>query len=99
MFFTQWQSDYDLLICPVGTYRPSQFDMNCYRDSIQEIELLQFKTPNGINITSYFTNFLNMDMRDSASDYFNFTWSIDAVYGPSTLNSNIFRSSLSNQSS
>ena len=30
----EWQPDYDLIICPVGTYRPSQFDMNCYRDGI-----------------------------------------------------------------
>ena len=88
MNFVDFQSDYDLQVCPLGTFRPQNFDMNCYRDSLTEVQLLHFMTPRGIVVTPYFSNFISTNLRDSAWNYFNYSWTIDVIYGPLGLNQN-----------
>lgn len=64
--FVESQSDYDLQVCPLGTYKPQNFDMNCYRDSLIEVQLLHFMTTSGIVVTPYFSKFISSNLRDSA---------------------------------
>jgi hypothetical protein len=68
---TTWSSDNENYICPVGTFRPSNYDTYCYRETINSVQFLVYKTTKGYIVTSYFSSFRNLRLRDSAITYYN----------------------------
>jgi hypothetical protein len=43
------------------------------------VQILQYRTPNTIVVTPYFTSFKGLNVIDAATDYFDFTWTLGDI--------------------
>lgn len=73
-------------------YRSSDIsDINCYRDYVDQIKFVVWKNEDsGYTISSYFSGFKNLRLRESSNLYFNYSWSLDNAQGPNSFNPQSF---------
>eukprot|EP00347_Sterkiella_histriomuscorum_P005949 403354642 len=89
---TQWVQRTDISICPFGTYKGSNTDLNCYREGVSKFQIFIVKNTSHYIVTPFYTIFRNNMIRDDNRQLFNFTWSLTSMNVNNQTNQNLFPS-------
>ncbi|CDW76030.1 UNKNOWN [Stylonychia lemnae] len=86
----KWQSETSLTVCPLGMYKSSYTDSNCYREGILRAQAFVIRNATHFIVSPFYTIYRNNLLRDEATNYFNFSWNLDRMNVQNITNQNIF---------